>query len=94
MLDASAAVLFDLGGAVIGVADDQQTFQVFDGLKFSRRRFDPVAAFFRTLGEGGDIDAVARFRTIPQERIELNSLTDLFKSIDDLGRCLAHSICP
>jgi hypothetical protein len=47
VLDSSRAKLFDLRGTVIGISYDQQPFQIFDRLKLSRRRLNPVARALR-----------------------------------------------
>jgi hypothetical protein len=49
MFDSSGAEFFDLGGTIIRVPYDQQTFQVLNGLKLSGRGLDPMAATFRAL---------------------------------------------
>jgi hypothetical protein len=59
VFDPSGAKFFDLNGAIIGVSDNQQTFQVLDRLKSSGRRLDPMAASLGAFREGRDVNARA-----------------------------------
>ena len=64
VFDVSRPEFFDLRGAVIRVADDQETFEVFDRLKLSGRRLYPVAASLRALRKRLDIDTCPSFLSV------------------------------
>ena len=64
VLDSSRAKLFDLRGTVIGISYDQQPFQIFDRLKLSRWRLNPVARALRAFCQRRNVYTCAGFLSV------------------------------
>jgi hypothetical protein len=101
VFDISCAELFDLRSAVIGVPDDQQAFEIFDRLKLSGRRLYPVAASFRALRKGPNVDTCpsflsvlidARDRDIAQSNLPVGQLPQILYPVIESRHCKEYGV--